>query len=169
MKEKKTYIVVSSIAVVPISFLGFISAVVPSSPQEGVTASHSSTIEVKRSVLHRKQILSRPLPLDPTGTRVADIEPIDIEGVRYEEVLYPEGTVKATDLQTGTILWQTQVYSYPDDRDKATSAIPILFSAFMRSTSTTEDPLLKVINEKGDTFLLNVNTVTIQKISTSTP
>ncbi len=151
MKRSYMYITIGTAAVTVITVFAY----VPLSSKKIIPLTNSDMILVRKGVGKSKEFIKRPAPMDPTGSAKAIINAIEIDGITYEEIRYPAGAIRATDMRTGEIVWQKQVYTLKDETSTST---PILFSEFIKDETDKSNVYLQVTNELGDIFRVDPKT-----------
>jgi hypothetical protein len=94
---------------------------------------------------------------NPAVDRVGpeNIPPVEMNGVRYEQLLAGEGgELTATEISTGKRLWELVVYHHPHD----TKLEADLQWIYFKSMSPDPDGRLRITNEAGKTYLVDVKT-----------
>ncbi len=97
------------------------------------------------------------------------IEPITLDGVRYEAVQFGKGRgleqnggyITATDIKTGKELWLLKIYDVRYLGDMEPDKQDILISAM---ELTRDRGHLKIENESGARFLIDLKTQHVQRV-----
>lgn len=85
----------------------------------------------------------------------AEVPPVDLDGVRYEQVRYgddvnpddPNGWLRATSIADGTVLWTKQLYTMPPDTGRGRAHV------YFRSMAVGPDgATIVIVNEANETF-----------------
>lgn len=109
----------------------------------------------------------------PSASRLppAEVPPVTIGGIRYaqragkESVDGQVGGLLAAYDAAGQLLWTMKVYDNRRHAGLEGDAQDVFFSAM----TLEPDGRLRIVNERGDTFLVNVNTRTVTALPKQKP
>lgn len=107
------------------------------------------------------------MDLDPSADRLPppEVPPVERDGVRYSQVedghsvglKQAGGVLQATSVADGKVLWNLPVYGNPLDPKQEADAQWVFFE----SMDFAADGRLRIVNEDGQAFLVDVATRTV--------
>jgi glucose dehydrogenase len=103
--------------------------------------------------------MSRPPP--------PEVPPIDIDGVRYSQVMDPEalklsgrcGYLLATDIHSGKVAWVLQVYTVKFDTRDEIDVQEVYFESMQR---VGQQRALRIVNEASQVFVVDLDSRQVQ-------